>query len=265
MITTASDRVIVLRPVELLACWEALHLGDPPYQLRLRRPSGPITAQQETRRVLAEALVGLAGRGLTDGTHPHPELADMLRVLARPSYQLDIRCTGPARSPRIGLGPITNTSGVLVTTIDDGTSPIELRPIDSTRLPGALLSLVGPITAGMSRTVNIPADIFDQARRAVPANASMRDLGDALTDLGIDPRDSSALARMTTNLNFSGQLGVSTWRDGREHRGPWVVGFVRNNTGETYLQLCRQGTITMGPADATHLHRQWRELIEHTL
>lgn len=80
-----------------------------------------------------------------------------------------------------------------------------------------------------------------------------------------DPRDSSALARMTTSLNFSGQLGVSTWRDGREHRGPWVVGFVRNDTGETFLQLCRQGTITMGPADATRLHRQWHELIEHTL
>lgn len=265
MITTASERVIALSPVELLACWEALHLGDPPYQLRLRSPSGPLAAQQETRRVLTRALVKLAARGLSDGTHPHPELAAMLRVLAHPSHQLDIRCTGPAQDPRIGLGPITNTSGLLVTTIDDGTSPIELRPMDSSQIPGALLSLLGPITAGTAPTVNIPTEIFDQARRAVPANASMRDLGDALTDRGIDPRDSSALARMTTSLKFSGQLGVSTWREGREHRGPWVVGFVRNDTGETFLQLCRQGTITMGPADATRLHRQWRELIEHTL
>lgn len=256
--------MITLSPVELLACWEALDLGDPPYLLRLRRPSGPVAAQQETRRTLARALVELAVRGLSDGTQPHPELADMLRLLAHRDYQLDIRFSGTPGAARIGLGPIIDTRGLLVTTTDNGTSPIMLRPMDRHQIPAALLDLVGPITAGVAPPVNIPADVFDDAIQAVGPNAPMSALDDALTARGIDPRDASALARMARGLQFAGQLGVSAWREGRERRGAWVVGFVRNETGGAFLQVHRQGTVTMCPTDTTRLHRQWRELVQLT-
>lgn len=259
-----TDRVVALSPLELLACWEALDLGEPPYQLRLRRPSGPYAAQRQTRQVLANAMVGLAARRLSDGAQPDPELADMLRLLAHRTYQLDIRFTGSAGTPRIGLGPITDTSALMVTTTDDGISPIVLRALDRSKISGALLGLVGPITAGIAPPVNIPGETFDQACQAA-ADGGMWQLADALTARGVPRTEAAALVRMTTDITFAGQLGVTAWHEGRERRGPWVVGFVRNKTGGMFLQVRRAGTVTMCPTDARRLGDQWQSLINCVL
>ncbi|MBB6372779.1 hypothetical protein BKA01_008030 [Pseudonocardia eucalypti] len=259
-----TGRAVQLSPVELLACWEALQLGELPCELHMRRPSGPWAAQQATRQVLARALIGLAVRGLSDGTRPTADLAEMLQPLAHPSYQLDIRFTGPNRRPIVGLGPVTNTHSLVVTFIDDGESPIELRATDSSQIPGVLLALLGPFTPGISPPVNLPADLFDQACETIGDDAGPWALADQLREHGAPRRDAEALARMWTDIDFGGQLGVTAWRDGREHRCPWVIGFLRNLTGQTFLHLRRAGTLTMCPIDAPGLHRHWRELLTRT-
>lgn len=259
-----TRRAVQLSPVELLACWEALQLGELPCELHMRRPSGPRAAQQATRQVLARALVGLAVRGLSDGTRPTADVAELLQPLARPSYQLDIRFTGPNRRPVVGLGPVTETHGVMATFIDDGESPIELRAIDSSQIPGALLGLLGPITPGISPPVNLPAELYDEACATVDGNAGPWAITDHLREHGTPRRDAEALARMWTDIDFGGQLGVTAWRDGRERRCPWVIGFLRNLAGQMFLHLRRADTLTMCPVDAPGLHRHWRELLTRT-
>lgn len=264
MTTSLARHAIQLSSVEMLACWESLGLGEPPYLLQLRRPSGTQAAQHGTYQKLAQAMVALALRNLSDGTRPTEPLAGMLRLLARPHYQLDIKFSGPADKPILGLGAVTGSHGLVLTSID-GAGPYTLHLMDGTRVAGTLLNLLGTVQPGISHPVNIPGDVFDNALRATAAErGSVWRFADHLADHGVPRKDATAFARMNTETDFGGQLGLTTWTDGSERRGPWVIGFVRSNN-RFYMQLRRHdNTVTMCPTDIARLHHQWRDLLEYT-
>lgn len=257
MIGNTDRDVIQLSPLELLGCWTALDLGEPPVLLRLRRPGLTV---QETWRMLREAVVGLADRGLADGTAPGAALSDLLRVFSRADYQLDIRFSGPAGSERpiLGLGAVAGTRGVLIIS-NDGHGPIQLGSVDSARVPDALLGMLGPIHPGQGTVVNIPADLLDKAC-ALPGN--IWTVSDQLQQYGVDRSEASSLARMCTDVRFGGQLGATARFGQVEQRGRWVIGFHRTDSG-WYLQLRRGSTVTMYPCDKARLRYQWRDLVEH--
>jgi hypothetical protein len=257
---TTSTAAVDLAPVELLACWEALELGEPPFLLRLRSPSGTEAIRREAARELRAAMAGLAERGLSDGAGPNPTLADWLQVIARSSYQLDIRFTGPAGRPVLGFGAVAGEYSVGVVS-NDGAGPLRLVAMDSSRLPGALISLLGPIRPGTASPVIIPAEVLDQACAAAPDGSAWA-MADQLRERGVPGQDASSLARMCSGVNFGGQLGATARFGGPARRGPWVIGFVRNETG-CFHQLRRDGSVTMGPTDANRLHRLWYDLIDH--
>ncbi|MBV9315533.1 MAG: hypothetical protein JO100_17780 [Pseudonocardia sp.] len=50
------------------------------------------------------------------------------------------------------------------------------------------------------------------------------------------------------------------YRDGSAWLGPWLVGFHQSESGH-YLQLRREGTLTIGPLDSSQLARHVEELI----
>jgi hypothetical protein len=78
---------------------------------------------------------------------------------------------------------------------------------------------------------------------------------------GVSGNEASWLARMCTGVRFGGQLGASTMREGRERRGGWVIGFHCADTGY-FMNLRRDGTVTMCPTDGRGLARHWRELVD---
>lgn len=251
-----------LDPAEFLACWLALDLGEPPFLLRMLGPTGTEEMIAESRRRHRAALAGLAARGLSDGTRPAEAVAGPLRTFAHAEYQLDIRFTGPAGRPILGLGARHGSRGVVIVS-DDGAGPIELCPVDPARVDSTLLGLLGTVRPGVATPVNIAEVLLDQAAAAT-TDGSVWSLADQLRALGVPGGDASAVARMLGPADFGGQLGVTVRTDGGpQRRGPWVVGFVRNPSGYV-LQLRRDGTVTLAPADGTRLLRSWRELVAAT-
>jgi hypothetical protein len=262
-----DNQAIRLSPTELLGCWNTLNLGEPPSQLWIRPPGRTV---EESTALLTRAVGGLADRGLSNGLRPHPTLANALRVIADAELILNIRFhdqrgTAPTL---LGLGATTGAHGITLITYDSVnglTAPLRLHAMDSTRVAAALLGLTathGPIRPGVGAPVNIPAEEFDTALRRAP-HGDLWAMTDRLRELGIPSRDATSLARMCSGIQATGQLGA-TGRHGqfrREQHGRWRVGFHSTERG-WFLQLRRDGMVTVYPTDGARLIRQWHELIE---
>jgi hypothetical protein len=268
-VSMTNQQDIRLSPTELLACWTALDLGEPPTSLWLRPPG---TTTEETQRLLAQAIAELAQRGLSDGVQPHPQLAGMLRTIANPDHRVDIRfqdLRGNA-PPTLGLGALAGAHSVIIATTDGGgdaglTAPLRLRATDSTRVTRSLLTLLTggrPLRPGTGVAVNIPTDAFDRAARRTP-DANPFTIADRMRDLGVPYREGTALARMCTGIQLAGQLGASVTREGRERPAPWAVGFHATEQG-WFSRVRRSGTLTVNPTDSDRLLRQWQDLITAT-
>ena len=274
------SRAVRLSPVEFLACWTALRLGDLPLALDLR-PSG--TTLAEHRQIHEAALAGLAARGLVDRSGPVPPLAGALRLLATAPYLYDLRLTGatgpanPAEWPAelVAVGAAAREYGVVAVL---GGGELALLPVPGPRVPPALVELIGPLTPARARPVNVPAELLDLACRGVP-DGDLWALADRLVEYGVLPADANALARMCTGITAAGQLGATAQTGAptgatpaaaqgthAQRRGRWVVGFHRGQAGDC-LQLRRptntQGvTVTIAPITAPKLLSQLAELID---
>jgi hypothetical protein len=268
--TTRTDRgpdTAVVSSTELLACWEALALGEPPTLLRLRRPGVTRTAHQDTDRLLSAALARLAARELSEGTRPHATLARMLRILARADYHLDLRYTHPHRSgPVLGIGAVAGAAGVVLVSTD-GAGPVQLRPTDSTQVAPTLLRLLGDVTAGRGTPVNIPVTALAHATHDTAADGGVWALAEQLRTHGVSRAEAASLAHMCTGAVCGGQLGATARHPAPhgalERRGPWTIGFHRTRNGGHYMQLRRGDTLTVSPTDTRRLYHQWRTLINH--
>jgi hypothetical protein len=279
------SRAVRLSPVEFLACWTALRLGDPPLALDLR-PSG--TTLAEHRQIHEAALAGLAGRGLVDRSGPVVPLAGALRLLATAPYLYDLRLTGatgpdnPADWPAelVAVGAAAREYGVVAVL---GGGELALLPVPGPRVPPALVELIGPLTPARARPVNVPAELLDLVCRGVP-DGDLWALADRLVEYGVLPADANALARMCTGITAAGQLGATAQlghtaqaghtaragaptqgSNGGQRRGRWVVGFHRGQAGDC-LQLRRptntQGvTVTIAPITAQKLLTQLADLL----
>ena len=260
-----GGRPLLLSPVEFVACWAALDLGDPPLLLELRSPGHTVGDRDE---LLRRALAGLRERGLCDGGLPPEPLASALRLLAQPDYELDIRLAGGRRGMLLGLGAVAGARGVVVIS---GDGPLRLLPMDGARVAATLVGLAGELTPGVGRPVNIPADLLDESRAAARAG-NLWTLADELVRRGVTRQDAGSLARMCDGIDHVGQLGATWWPGGRSRRAPWVVGFHRAAAGH-FMQLRRPPadrpgageTVTVCPTEADRLIRQWRDLVEHLL
>jgi hypothetical protein len=224
----------------------------------------PAATHGEHQRRCQQVMAGLAGRGLAEAGRPLPGLAEGLRLLARPEYRLDLRCgDGPDRMI-LGLGAVSGAAGVVVVRDGSDRGPFDLHGMDSARVAGSLLELLGPIQRGVGRPVNLPADLLDGAHQATDGDPWA--MADQLQHLGVARMDATSLARMVTGIRAGGQLGVRVG----SRRGRWVIGFHATSTG-WFLQLRRPddhgsgaATVTVCPADAADLRRQWAELLSHT-
>ncbi len=267
--TADWSRATGLRGIELLACWGALELGEPPLELELRPPGGTVA---ERDRALAGARDELARRGLLTPAGPDLSLARALRLLATGPRQLDLRLSNGL----VALGASDREQGVVLVragvragTGSGGTDQtLYLLTVPGPRVAATLIELIGPLTAGRARPVNLTAEVLDDARRSV-RDGSYWTLADQLVSRGVDRADAHSFARMCTGITANGQLGAlaRTGETGRrvEHRGGWVVGFHRGAEGD-FLQLRRPtgprgATVTVAPISADRLLAKVQELV----
>jgi hypothetical protein len=229
-------------PDELSSWWQRMTTDDPPFLLGL--PLRPDPAHRP----------------------PPAPVATALRTLACADHHLDIRFTGPASRPVVGLGGAHGNDGVIAVR-PDAAGPIELLRMDASRVAATLVGLLGPVRPAVAPEVNIPAEVLDQACAAAgdgdPWTGSPWILSDQLVVLGVPRRDATALARMLSGIDFGGQLGITDRRGRGEVRGPWVIGFVRNPEQRYAVLVRRAGTVTVSPTDAARLLRHWGELVDH--
>ena len=264
-------RAARLSPLEFLACWEVLDLGDPPLALALR-PVGRTIDEHD--RIHRDALAGLARRGLAVPAAaaaaasaqprlvPSPPLAAGLRLLATAPTLGDLRLSGTDSPDLVAVGAMAREHGVLAV-LRDG--ELTLLPVAGPTVPTTLVELVGPLTPARARPVNIPAEVLDRACRAAE-DGNLWQLADRLIELGVPAVDAHSLARMCTGITAAGQLGVTARdRGGRDRRARWVVGFHRGRHGDC-LQLRRptgagRETVTIAPITTDKLLAQFTGLL----
>lgn len=238
-----------LDTVEFLACWAALDLGDLPPYFDLR----PVASTPAERADLYRAaLDALEQRGV------HERLAAMLRLVAAPRYEANLRCTG-WNGIFIALSSIDGERGV-VTVLDGG--QFTVLATSGPRAPAALIELIGPLQPGRARAVNIPAVIFD---RACECAAELWSVADNLAATGVERGEANSVARMLTGITAGGQFGASDCAGGVRRRGRWVIGYHRTSHGD-FTQLRRPDhaggeTIMIAPTDSDQLFRHLRELV----
>lgn len=251
-----------LSPAEFFACWNSLGLDEPPPLLQVRPPGYTMA---ERRRIFADAASGLSARGLYPAGRPEPVLRRMLEILARPDYTLDLRYATDPRTQVLGLAAVRGASATVVVSDGTGVGPLDLLDLDSAHAAGHLISLAGRINPGRGRPVNIPAELLDQARAALPG-ADIWSVADHLRSAGVPCADASSFARMCGDIRSGGQLGATGHFGGPPRRGPWVIAFHRNPAGH-FMRLDRRHrasapVLTVCPADTALLLRHWRELVE---
>jgi ESX secretion-associated protein EspG len=244
-----------LSPLEFTACWTALGLRRTPPPLT---GCGAGRGFDRPRRQLA--LAALGGRQLADDGRPRADLADAMRLLAEPEYELDLRYSGP-HGQVLGVGAVAGDRGVAVLTSPDD-EQLDLAPMGSAELGPALLARLGPTRAGLGRPVTIPADALDTATRAMDSGSDLGQLADRLEEHGVPRPEASSLVRMCEGMWCRGQLGATAHFGGPGRRAPWVIDFHATDAG-WFMQLRRDGTVTICPSDASGLLRHWRTLVDH--
>jgi EspG family len=211
-VTPDWSRATVLPATEFEACWDVLQLGETPWQLDPPRYGSTATARQA---FVAEVLARLRASG--------PDLAEKLRLLAHPSWAVDVRLR--AKELVAGLAACRGADGVLAVRHGDEMALVDIPAAEAV---AAVLSLLGPVRPGPCRPTLITV-----GRDAVHASlqAALRD------------------------VRMFGQLGASVAaHDGcRVRRAPRVIGFHRTDVGDYRSVRVDRCTIALEPATPERL------------
>jgi hypothetical protein len=238
----------VLTAAEFDVLWEWLGLGPTPVVLQLGSPGRTHT---ERRTVQATAWQGLRGRGLAGPDGPEPELGRLLRLLARPGEQLELRAWWGHEVRALAAG--RHGAGALAVREADG---VTVTACGS--LPSALLGAFPPADRGPGRACTAPT--------AVLAAAPAAGLRPALLDAGVPPVEAGLLARMLTGTGRRAQvvaLGADRW--GVLRRAGGVLGVLDGPRGR-YLLTRTTGEdgvewATVAPAGDRELRHRITELL----
>ena len=245
----------VLTLTEFEVSWELLDLGETPWQLDPPRRGH---TREERRRIVADALQALQRRGLGDDRGPHPQLAERLRLLARPESALDVRFRDRSLTAAVAA-----RSGHRCTLAVRHQDEIAVLDAPGDAAAEALVELLGPVVPGDGVRTAVSADVLDAASAAAADDPGS--LGVELHRRGVPDTDARLVAHMCGGTDRLGQFGASRRSgDGRTRRAPFVVGLHRTPTGH-YAHLRRRrpdgrDLITIEPLSHRGLLRHLDEL-----
>ena len=241
---------LVLTAVEFDVLWDDLGLGPTPAVLRLASPG---RTRAERREVQTAGLRALGERGLAGPTGAGPELARLVRLLARPVEQLELRGWW-GRSVR-AVAARGQDAGVLAVR-QDGT--VTLTACES--LPSGLIGTLPPVPPGTSRSGTVPTGVLAGA-------LATADVVTALTAENVPLPEARMLDRVLGATDRSAQvvaLGFDRWGGARRVGG--VLGILDSRHGR-HLMTRSVGPdgvewTTVAPADTRGLRRRISELLE---
>jgi EspG family len=243
----------VLSLTEFDVVWRALGLGAPPVVLQLPSPGRTHT---ERRRVEAEVWTALRERGLADVAGPEPGLDRSLRMLAAPSFRVEVRAWG-ALTVRAAMAD-ADDHGVLARRHDD-TVVVEA----CTSIPGAVVGLLTSSPAGPGQAATVPGAQLEAALRQ-PAGAGLRA---GLVDRGVDREQAGLMARMLHGIDGRAQIAVlvpDRW--GVLHRSGGLVEVLDASRGRYLMTRTRSADGTswtsVAPVDDRRLRQRLAELLE---
>lgn len=243
---------IHLSTVEYDVLWSHLGLGRMPYPLGV--PSVGFRTEDRAR-VVAEAWDGLAGRGLADGTRLDDDVADLLRLLARPAVSLD--ALADIGRPLRALAARDGDRAAAAMLTDSGLVLTEIRP---TAMSYTLVDLLPYAEPGPAHAFTFP---YHALRAAIEledednAEADMffnGDEHDALVRAGLTQGNARLLAELVEARFRGGQFGVTTWRwpKGDKVRDSTLVTWFDTDAGR-YLVVREQDWVSVTPAGADRI------------
>lgn len=254
------SRADVLSLTEFEVCWDLLRLGETPWQLD---PPHLGRTHEERRRIVTDTTNELQTRGVGDARGPRPHLAEQLRLLADPESELDVRFRDRALTAAVAAR--RGRRATLAVRHRDEIAVLEIPP---TAAALALTELLGPVRPGHGTRVQLPADILDAARAAVPDDPDRFAI--ELRRLGIHAAVAHGLVQMCAGIDQHGQFGATARsRSGRTCRAPYVVGIHRSPSGH-FMQLRRstsdgRAVVTVEPMSRQTLLRHLDELTDSRL
>jgi hypothetical protein len=264
-----ADERHVLTAAEFDVVWERLGLGPTPVVLRLESPG---RTRAERQQIEAAGWQALRRRGLAGPTGAHPELARLLRLLARPAVALELRGWWGRSVRAVAAG--APDAGVLAVRQDGS---LTVRSCGS--LPSALLHVLPPAGPGPGRAATLPTSVLSAALGAAPGGpapgpargtsplATVGGLRAELVARGVAAADAGLLARMLGGTERRAQLVALTGdRWGGTTRAGGVLG-VLDGPGGRYLLTRSTGEdgvewTTVAPTDERRLRHRLGELLD---
>jgi hypothetical protein len=247
---------LVLSAREFDVLWESFEL--PRRHVSLDVPSEG-TTRSERQELVDAAWASLSERRLARNRRVSGEVADLLHLLARPQFGVDVWVW----ADREIRGRAVSLRGQAVLAVVDN-GEVWLIPATDDALPEAAVSVAGELGPGIGQTVSIPYDVLRAADAAAKGDAKA--LVTALEDRGVALFQAQELSGMLLGQEARGQFGAErTSRDGVVHRAGRVVAFFDTDAGRYLFQVAedREGRewATVTPADNALLATRIRELM----
>lgn len=225
-----------LTATEFEVAWQVLDLGDLPLIFRVRIDRHGATDEERTRLV-ASTIEGLRSRGLADGHGLRGDLADALALLAHYDWSVDARLDFHREGRALG---VANRAAAVLVVLDADT--VTIMGSTPYRLVGDMAGLAGDLAVPAGgKSINLAADVFLAAARAVAEAGDPALLGDELIERGVPAGDARSLGKLNAEMLGGGQFGVQVQDgDGGTRRAPRVVGFCDTHDGR-WAQLRTPG------------------------
>ncbi|GAB3140549.1 ESX secretion-associated protein EspG [Amycolatopsis stemonae] len=247
---------LVLSALEFDVLWESF--GLPRRHVALDVPSEGIT-RAERSKLVESAWASLSERRLARNRRVSGEVADLLHLLARPQFGIDVWVWAERE---IRGRAVSVRSQAVLAVVDHG--EVWLIPATEDGLPEAAVSVAGDLGPGIGQTVSIPYDVLRSADESARGDAKA--LVTALEDRGVELFHAQELSGMLLGQEARGQFGAErVGRDGVVHRAGRVVAFFDTDAGRYLFQVIpdRDGRewATITPADNALLATRIRELM----
>jgi EspG family len=248
---------IVVSALELDVLWEHLRLGQLPLVVKVPSPGKTF---EERARLEQRAWFDLEGRGLGRPVDLHPDIRDILGILAKPDREVDARAHA-GRNLRVLAAATGEFAGVAQLSGEQ----VTLRRASATGLPAAVLAALPALPAGPGQSVTMRTEEFEAAANG--AAGTKDGFRKALLELDMRSDDVDALAEMIKDVSGMGNFGAAA-RDklGRRRRADRVVSFFDTEDGR-YMQIRRPSAdgamwTTISPADPRKLTHHVDELLD---
>lgn len=251
---------ITVSALEFDVLWDHLELGPPPLAVKVPSPGKTF---DERARLEQRAWADLESRGLGRPVDLHPEVEDLLRLIAKPTREVDGRVYVDG-GVRLLAAAVDEHAAVVALRGNQ----LTLRRIESSGLPSAVLGVLPQTPAGPGQSVTLRTEDFEAAAKA--GAGARQGFGAALLARGVRGDDATALAEMIGDVTGTGNFGAAA-RDklGRRRRADRVVSYFDTESGR-YMQVRRpavDGSLwtTISPADMRKLNHHVDELLNEVV